>query len=98
MKFLVLIAIALGAAFFYPARHEQAPTQCAALEKRLLAALPPGQARLLSQNANAGGAIHDMVPFLPPEAGCAVAYWLVLIKPDLGDALRAGMLAKPSAG
>jgi hypothetical protein len=95
MKLVVLIAIALGVAFFYPARHEQTQTACAALEKRVVALLPPAQAKLLPPNANPQARIHGMIPFLPPQAGCAVAYWLTIAKPDLIEPLAGGLFVKP---
>ena len=91
MKLIVLVAIALGAAFFYPARHEQTATACAALEKRVVATLPPQMAKLVPRNASPQTTIQGVIPFLPPEAGCAVAYWLTMAKPDMAQTLAAGL-------
>ena len=46
------------------------------------AAMAEARARLPTA-AIIEAAVHDKLPFLPPEAGCAAAYWYTIFQPDL---------------
>lgn len=46
------------------------------------AAMAEARARLPTA-AIIEAAVHDRLPFLPPEVGCAAAYWYTIFQPDL---------------
>ena len=104
-KLCILLALGLGFAYFYPMRHESAPTACAALDQRIgvlfadqLKALPQGAAQHIRGIAT--GYVHDRFPLLPQQAGCVVAYWGTTLKPDAARSVIASYMATPlgSAG
>jgi hypothetical protein len=105
MKLLVILAaLAALAGFIYPRSHEQTPTGCAALEKRLAqllqhraSSLPPvaGKPDFQAAARMASEFLRQQLAFLPPEASCAAAYWLTVWKPDLDFPTIATLAIKP---
>ena len=89
LKLILLLLIGVAAIYLYPRRHEAVDTACAALQKRIIATLPattdPRIAREitgLSQEALVNAAARMNLPFLSPEEGCVVAYWITLFHLD----------------
>ncbi len=88
MKLLLVIIGLIGfAAYVLPGRLEVAATPCLALNARagrLVEALKlPAGTRPTDLGRIAGDVVQRTVPFLPPEIGCAAAYWLTVYQPDL---------------
>ncbi|MCW3473867.1 hypothetical protein [Limobrevibacterium gyesilva] len=42
--------------------------------------------------------LHEKLPFLPPEVGCAAAYWMTVVQPDLTQLIPASLPIKPPGG
>jgi hypothetical protein len=96
---LVLLALALGFAYFYPARHEHAADGCAALADRVTrlthpaagGAVHPGTARAMADLATEYA--RKRFPLIPASASCALVYWGSLLKPQLAAAAFTGWAA-----
>ncbi|MDE2198275.1 MAG: hypothetical protein KGJ41_04565 [Rhodospirillales bacterium] len=83
MRALTLLAAAAVGLFLYPMVHEGAASPCAGLAARLarLQAAPrPAPAELAA-------AMHAALPAVPDQAGCAAAYWISLVRPDMAGLL-----------
>lgn len=93
MKWLIALVLILGALFFYPQFNESASTACAATEKRFArSAFEPdkGGAMLgaliasgMSNGALASEFAKSQYPNLPASWGCVVAYYQMIIDPDM---------------
>ena len=84
---LLLIGLAGLAAYVLPGRLEVTPTPCLALDARaarlIEASRLPMAGRAVEPSRVVGDLVQRHVPFLPPEIGCAAAYWLTVYQPDL---------------
>ncbi len=100
MNRYILGAILLASALYvFPAWHEHTQSACAALNKRIgdnanaqvLHPSPyinePNGLDALMRNASgdiAAASLAAWLPSLPSSVSCAIAYWQVMLTPDLG--------------
>ena len=85
---LVMLGLIGFAGYVLPGRIEVVATPCMALEARAGRLLGGGKLptspRAVDPGRMVGEVVRRNVPFLPPEIGCAAAYWLTVYQPDLG--------------
>jgi hypothetical protein len=93
MKLIILIALVIAAAYFYPQINEDSDSPCAALEKRFVRDAFTGSdggdlwAALLSSGVTNGAIAASMVkstsPNLPAALGCMRSYYELMFNPEL---------------
>lgn len=110
MRFVAVVVLAAGlllaALFAYPPWLEDSDGECRALEQRVAAlGSHDGSGRLTvsplygsSSSSPSGAAFaRDHYPLLPPEAGCAFAYWMTVAGLKLPAPAATPAAATPTA-
>lgn len=85
MKLLIVIILLLIGGYTYPSMNEDVPSNCQAVETKLLelSDIPMGKLFTGLSQGEFGKAIAKRhFPELPPQIGCSVAYWEIWIKSE----------------
>lgn len=100
MKFLVIVALVLVGAYFYPQFNESTGSPCGAVEKRFVRDAFSGSdegdmfAALLSSGATGGTLAASMIkseyPNLPASLGCLRVYYELMADPSMAKSAFEG--------
>ena len=100
MKYLVIVALVLASAYFYPQFNESTGSPCGAVEKRFVRDAFGGSdggdmfAALLSSGATDGALAASMIksayPNLPAALGCLRAYYELMADPSMAKSAFEG--------
>ena len=85
MKLLLLIGLIAVCGWFYPGLNEDVSSNCQAVESKMMSYAGIPMPRLLtglSQGEIGKALAKEEFSELPPQVGCFVIYWNILIKKD----------------